>query len=133
MDNIVYAPNYFGSSNGILDVEEEKEYYLDSYLVFDDIEFRTLNDVKSHIINILEKFTNVYYNIFIEKSDKYDCVHIQYSHGRIAIQIPKPTKETEIEREYLYKTITYNGCALAEIQPFKTFDSLLLDFRNIFT
>lgn len=76
MDKIVYAPNYMGSNNGILEIEEDKEYALDSYLAFDGIEFKSIEDVKEHIRNILEKFTKVYYNIYIEESIKYDIIHI---------------------------------------------------------
>lgn len=132
MDDIIYAPNYFGSSNGILDIEEEKEYALDSYMVFDNIEFKTLDDVKHHLINILEMFPKVYYNIYIEKSNKYDGIHILYNKGRVDIIIPHKTSDTQIERELLYKTVTYNSCYFAENQPFKRFDDLIFDFRNIF-
>lgn len=136
-NEIIYAPSYFASSDGILQVEEEETFNLDSYLVFNHREYTTIEDFKLDIINLLEKNANIHYNILSKSGDKYDIITISHNNDYIRIYILKPKNKSiniqeQIVQKFLYRDVFYNNRMFKTKAPFRSLTELNTDIRNVF-
>jgi len=134
MEPVVYAPGYHGSADGILELEDNIEFDFSSYMMFNNVEYKTIDDFIQVIQSLLEKNAKIKYNISVDINEQTQSAEILITSADryLKILIPKRQSEINIIREYLFKEAVYHGVYYSHLTPLKNLDSIELDIRNLF-
>jgi hypothetical protein len=133
-DDIVYSPA-FQSDQGILDLTaDESTYDVNSFMVFKDVEYETVEDFIRQFTCILDFNYKIHYNIIKDiKPDGMSSISIEDStKSKLVIVVPRKISEIDIIRETLFVESVYKGNILNALHPIATLESILLEMENIF-
>lgn len=101
-NDIIYSPKYKSSKDLLNWIEEDIDFNASSYMIFEDIEYKTIYDFVRAILESIKinSESKIGYNLNLSMNG--DRIEFFSKRGSLIIRIPAKNSPLNIERNYLF-------------------------------